>query len=336
MPYRVRIIYIDTLSFLLHAPFKLFGAVARLLLDGLNIEPRAKSDVPAAPVSAAPAQGKPAGRAALLYSGGTDSTCAAALFAERFEEVHLLTFYEHATRNSPTPSTNVGRLQKRFPSVQFLHRTISVDGLVRFFWYERYLSLFRKFGYLVLATPGFSSLSWHVRTITYCLEHDITHVADGLTRELMHFPGHMDAVVEIWRELYKHFGITYENPVRDWQTPPDHQFIDQVLVNRHDGEFFLGDRSTAQNKTTGQYLFAQGIFPHPDLKGSRLDFNMQHDCYPFSLYNVLAFWGHLAREPYPVFEEHIRRLMAEKARVARTLLEEHQRGTGDALTLMIK
>ena len=336
MPYRARIVYARGLSAVLHAPFKFFGAVAYFLLDRLNIEPERDTPIEQQRTQIeSPLPRVPDGRIAVLYSGGTDSTCAAALMAREAREVHLLTFFEYATRHSPVPTANVERLRRHFTSVQFLHRTIPVDTLVRFFSYERYGHIVRRYGLLALSTPGFSSLSWHVRTIVYCREHGITRVADGLTRELMHFPGHMDGTVELLRDLYAEFGISYENPVRDWPTPPDRQFIDQVLVNRHDGAFFLGDSAVAQNKTTGRYLFELGIFPRPDIKGSRLDFEMQHDCYPFSLYNVVAFWAYLSREPYVVFAERVRILMNEKVAVAGGLLREYARDPSGALRTML-
>lgn len=321
MPYTVRIWYIQALSAVIHAPLRIFGTLAHFLLSQLSIEAEpaayARHDTP-------PLNGQTSDTpVAVLFSGGTDSTCAAALAAQRHNCIHLLTFIEHATRNSPLPTHNAHLLQARFPEVQFLSRAISVDRLVRFFWYERYVRTVRQYGLLALATPGFSSLSWHVRTIAYCLEHGITKVADGLTRELMHFPGHMDASVDMFRFLYAAFGITYENPVRDWPTPPDRQFIEQVLVNRHEGEFLLGDASTEGRKTTGQYLFDAGVFSQPNIKGSRRDFSMQHDCYPFSLYNIIAFWGFLSVEPYAIFCLRIEKLMKDKADEALRLLRDY-------------
>ena len=158
---------------------------------------------------------------AVVFSGGTDSTCAAALAAEQHDRVHLLTYWEIATAKTIAPSRNIDKLRERFTAVEFVAHFLPVDPLVRHFSYDRYWSTFRRHKALVLATPGYSSLSWHTRTILYCLEHKLTSVSDGLTRELMHFPGHMTEVIELFRELYRSFGIEYTNPVRDWDVPPD-------------------------------------------------------------------------------------------------------------------
>jgi hypothetical protein len=327
MPYKTRIFYINILSGAFHLPFELFGSIARLILSKLEIEsisqPESPKKIPNNKRATSTFR-KKQGAVAVLYSGGTDSTCTAALMAQKFSEVHLLTFYEHATRNSPAPRRNVQLLKNHFVDTVFITRVISVDRLVKHLWYENYLKRLLKHRFLILSTCGFSSLSWHVRTLIYCLENNISHVADGLTRELMHFPGHMDETVEQLRQFYKEFGITYENPVRDWEVPPDQQFIDKVIVNHHGGEFFLGDRDTSRRKTTGQYLFQLGIFPSPNVKGSKLDFSMQHDCYPFTLYNIMAFWGHLSVEPYPLFCIKMSELMENKINYAKNLVREYQ------------
>jgi hypothetical protein len=45
--------------------------------------------------------------------------------------------------------------------------------------YKNYFKNILKHGLLVLATPAYSTLSWHLNAILYCKEHSITTVADG-------------------------------------------------------------------------------------------------------------------------------------------------------------
>jgi NH3-dependent NAD+ synthetase len=258
----------------------------------------------------------------VIFSGGTDSTCAAALAAAHFQRVHLLTYHELATRQSSPPQRNVASLRKRFPEVEFRVDYISVDRLVRHISYDRYWHYLRKHKALVLATCGFSTLSWHVRTIIYCLQHEIHSVSDGLTRELMHFPGHMDDVIELFRALYGSFGIEYSNPVRDWAVPEDRQFIDQMIINNHSGDFILGEEN-ARLKTTGQYLYDLGILPKRNLKGSRFDRLMQQDCYPFTIYNIMCFWLFLSWESYPQFCARTRDLFQDKIANVQDLIREY-------------
>ena len=260
---------------------------------------------------------------AIVYSGGTDSTCVAALAAEKHAVVHLLTYYELGTRNSPAPTGNVRLLRDKYPAVSFAHHVISTDRLVRFISYEHYLHYLLTYRLYVLATPGFSSLSWHVRTLLYCRQHGIPQVYDGLTRELMQFPGHMDPVIAEFRRMYGHFGIAYDNPVRDWETPPDIQFLDRLIVDQHGYCLPSEQYERELRRTTGQYLYDRNILPRPNVKGSPLDRAMQHDCYPFVLYNVMAFWVAMNLMSYEQFCNRIAALFREKIAMLIPLLSDY-------------
>jgi len=257
---------------------------------------------------------------ALLYSGGTDSTCTAMLLGERFERVHLLTFEEDATRSSAFPDANVQRLRDHFDPNRFPHQLLYIEPLLKTLSTENYLQNLRRHGLFMLSNCGFSSLSWHVRTIVYCLDNNITVAADGVTQELTHFPGHMDVVLRLFKSLYAHFGIAYENPVRDWGVPPDPRFLNRLIVNTHPAPA----QEDPPLKTTGHYLYEHGILPHPNLKGSDLDRSMQHDCYPFVLFNIFVFWIYLAFHSYDEYEERMHSLFSEKTRFARSLLEDYE------------
>lgn len=285
---------------------------------------------PSMHASAAPAQGS----AVVLYSGGTDSTCAAALIAERFSRVHLLTFVERGTESSPIPRGNVSRLREKLGADRFPHRVMRIDGLLRRFSYDRYARAVARHGFFMLSTPGFSALAWHVRAIVYCLENGIRHAADGLTRELMHFPGHMDAVLRHFRALYARFGIDYSSPVRDWPTPPDRRFLDHLIVDRHG---FLPPGGEERAKTTGRYLFEAGLMPHPDVKGSPADRGMQHDCYPFVVFNLFAFWLYLGFHGQEDYEDRMASLFGEKAEDASALLDDYRaRGSDSVLAGLLE
>ena len=260
---------------------------------------------------------------AVIYSGGTDSTCAAALLAERFKRIHLLTFYELGTRGAPVPRENAEKLRQKFPQTEFLHRLISVDRLVCKISYDRYFRYLRRYGYFMLSTCRFSSLSWHARTIVYCLQNEIAYAADGLTRELMHFPGHMDEVVEAFRGLYREFGVEYANPVREWDVPPDQRFLDRLIVDPHGFSMRLEEPGRAA-KTTGRYLYEIGLMPSPNVKGSALDHSMQHACYPFILFHIFAFWYYLTRHDIQEYESRMAALFREKIADMCCLLGEYR------------
>ena len=248
----------------------------------------------------------------VLFSGGTDSTCAAGLCAERFSKVHLLTFYEYSTRHSPIPRENVRRLREKYGADRFVHRVISNDRLVRQISYENYLRGILRHGFSILSTPGYSSLSWHLRTIAYCLAHGVRTVCDGMTRELLHFPGHMPSVRAQFKNLYGDYEIEFFSPVIDWDVPPDQRFVDRLIVDRH-GFAASRDKVRAE-RTTGVWLYENGVLPHANVKGSLFDHQMQHDCYPFVVFNILAFWLYGWLGTPEQFEAKMAKLFSDKVK----------------------
>jgi len=270
----------------------------------------------------------------VLYSGGTDSTCVAALMAERHARVHLLTFEESGTLGSPVPADNLEKLRRHYGRDKFIHHLFDVDPLVKRLSYERYPSQLCRHGLFLLSTPGFSSLSWHTRALAYCIDHGIRRAADGVTRELTHFPDHMNAVLERFRSLYASFDVAYENPVIDWEVPPQQEVLDRIIVGRHG---YVLPEPRKGDKTTGEYLFERGILPHPNVKGSALDFGMQHACYPFVLFNILVFWVYLPFIGKDAYERRVLDLMEDKLQVVYSWLSEYRSiGRESRLAQLIK
>lgn len=270
--------------------------------------------------------------AVLLFSGGTDSTCAAAIVAERVDRLYLLTFVERATLKSPLPHENVGRLRRAFPGVEILHFQISTDRIVKWLsygdsiWtYTRRLVTDHIFN---LMTPGFSSLSWHIAALRFASllrtkgEEDVIGVFDGMTRELTHLPGHMPKVRKQIEKLYVELGFSFSSPVYDFPVPPDQKFVDRLVVDRHG--FSLREDVIPGDRTTGKYLYEKGILPHPNVKGSFFDVQMQHDCYPFLVYNMIVFWLLMPIRSWTKIEDDLSNSMARRIEEARVLLGQWQ------------
>lgn len=266
--------------------------------------------------------------AVILFSGGTDSTCAAAIVAEKVQRLYLLTFVETSTLKSPLPHENVRRLRLAFPSVEILHYVVSTDRLVR--WLSYGDSIFdyirRLFSEHVfnLVTPGFSSLSWHLATIRFaCLlkasgEEDVIGVYDGMTQELTHLPGHMPVVRKQIELVYKENGLKFSSPVYDFPVPPDQKFIDRLVVDRHG--FAASTDIIPGSRTTGKFLYERGILPHPNVKGSMFDVQMQHDCYPFIVYNMLIFWFLMPVRSWSQIEMDLSGTMARRIAQAKAVI----------------
>ncbi len=263
----------------------------------------------------------------ILFSGGTDSLCAAAVAAEKYQRIHLLTFFDLSNKNSPMPVNSARLLRQKFPERDIRHFSIDTDPIVRHLSYDRYFSNLRRYKLLLTANCAFTSMSWHIATVLHNKNNNISVAADGLTREMMHLPGHMDSFIEVMKGFYQRFDMKYENPVREWAVPEEQTLEDRFIIDRHG--FLFPSEEEKSVRTTGQYLFDLGIFDRPNIKGSSLDRSLQHDCYPFVLYNIMLFWVYLNFMPMQQFEGRLMTMVKDKIESFQLLLEQSGTQVGD-------
>lgn len=171
--------------------------------------------------------------AAILFSGGSDSTLAAAFFAERFEHVHLITldrFSFIGARKYTLP--NYERLCRTYGSGKFKKVILPVEKLHKAISYHNYLGTIRRHG---RATAGlfFSKLAMHARVAAYCLERGIANVGDGMVPYMSVYPDQNRMIaIEPVRKFYAAFGITYENPVWTVAMQAEQLLYDKGITNQ--------------------------------------------------------------------------------------------------------
>lgn len=246
--------------------------------------------------------------AVVLYSGGTDSTCAAAIMAGEFDRIHLLTFKRFGFSCVENASRNVGLLKKKFATVIFKHEFIDVDRLLRYIGYSRFFQDIFKYGYFTLSNCVFCCLAGHFRALYYCLDNKISDIADGVTREWSFFPSHMEKAILLFRQMYSEFGIKYYTPVYDFDVPEPARFIDKLSP----GRTLPKDNIDYPKNTTGNYLYKLGILPSVNVKGTALDHNMQPICFQFILHHIFIYWYYMATHDYRDFELLTLRFLKEK------------------------
>jgi len=240
----------------------------------------------------------------VLFSGGTDSTLTAALMAEEFKKVHLITYDRFGLFSITNPHLNAQKLKEKYGEEKFSHRIIKVDKLFNYLSYERYIRNLVKFRFFLLSTCGLCKLAMHVRTVVYCLENKITHVCDGANQGMRLFPAQMARVIEEIKKMYASFGIEYTTPVFDFESPQNIEFVDRlhlekITTGKEDNS--SPDKKKAQ--TTGCKLFEMGLTPSENVKGTDLDRKMQPRCFQFILFNIFVHWYCLAYSPYEEYEK---------------------------------
>jgi hypothetical protein len=166
--------------------------------------------------------------AVIHFSGGSDSTLAAALFAERFDRVHLLT-YDRFSFIGAKDSTllNYGRLCKTYGTEKFVRVVVPIGKWHKRIGYERYFHFAKKYKLAVVALM-FCKLSMYWYSALYALERGIATVGDGMVPYMDLYPDQNERIsLKRLRAFFQAFGIRYENPVYDFS-----ENVEQMLYDR--------------------------------------------------------------------------------------------------------
>lgn len=255
-------------------------------------------------------------KVALMFSGGTDSTLAAVKAAETHQEVHLLTYKRFGMVDVENSEVHANALMNRFPGKFVRPPIANVDKLFKYVSYDHYFRDMLNHRGMLLTTCGLCKLAMHLRTLVYCLENNVGEVYDGANKNMTIFPMQMEEVLEELRTLYRQAGITYGNPVYDYEDDQGIDFGSAVWgLNPKRGE--------QKGKTTGDELFELGILPSRDIKGTSYDKQIQGRCYQFVLFNLYVRWGALERKSMDEYKERVLSYYTQKIGRARDLVREH-------------
>ncbi|MEE9443310.1 MAG: 7-cyano-7-deazaguanine synthase [candidate division Zixibacteria bacterium] len=186
---------------------------------------------------------------AVLFSGGSDSTLAAAIAAERFRQVYLVTFQHPFMLRHDKININISALRRKYPDCNFIYHKEKINSLYKRLYFGKYVSYIKKYGSMVIPwICGACKLSMHLKTIAFCGSNNICHVFCGAHEESAHiFPAQMPKIIERTQKIYQNYGIAYETPV------------------------YRKDR-------TDKILFDMGIIQNPNVKQQHLIYSTQHTC----------------------------------------------------------
>ncbi len=252
--------------------------------------------------------------AAILFSGGSDSTLVAALMCRQYEKVHLLTFFNAGLPFYERSNINAQRLSDRFGNDRIVHRLIDFETLFKRLYYDRYLHDLKKYGtYMVPCFCNACQMAMHIRTIQYCGSNHIRSAYDGYKREKEHIYGFMaeEGICET-KKLYEEYGIDYSNPVYD--------------IVRTDWE-----------------LYNMGITPKKDVKFpyERLNYSTQHHCRTGIIVNAYLMGYFLPRHGQERSQKISIAYWKDKIEVAKKLIgsvyytDNNRKRRGDTTALCI-
>ncbi len=275
----------------------------------------------------------------VLFSGGTDSLLTAALMAEKFKEVQLITYHRFGFSSTSNSGTNVRRLKEKYGGTKFIHKIIKTDKLTRYVFNERYLRNLLKHGFFMLSNCGLCKLAMHLRTVIFCLDNNITNVCDGANQNMRLFPDQMKNVLEEYRKMYARFGIHHVSPVFELEYPEGLDYADRLHLDRVMPAEAKKDDPDAEKKkrTAGYKLFELGLMPSENVKGTELDRKMQPRCFQFILSNIFINGYYLQDHTYEEYERETVKFQKEKIEFFIRLLDEYaEKGRKSRISKLIE
>jgi sulfur relay (sulfurtransferase) DsrF/TusC family protein len=152
-----------------------------------------------------------------MFSGGTDSTLAAARMLERFERVTLLTCDPGYLFFLENTKVHVGALRERYGNARVEHVVLPIRDAVRQVLFAEVSYDLRRFSFSMASLVCLGCrLSMHAAALAFNLERGIPFIADGSVRIQDAIPEQMPSTLARNRRFYfERFGIYHTQPVYD-------------------------------------------------------------------------------------------------------------------------
>lgn len=161
---------------------------------------------------------------ALMFSGGVDSTATAAILAERYARVHLVTYrngyghyYHHRTRE------RVDELNRRLGD-KFVWTLISIKDHFDEILVKNVMDDYRQYKSGFIWFMG-CKMAMHMRSIVYALEHGLTHSTDGSNSDTDEMVEQSLLSLSLIRFFYEDHGVEFGTPVYDVQRAESRELI---------------------------------------------------------------------------------------------------------------
>jgi hypothetical protein len=153
--------------------------------------------------------------AAVLFSGGTDSTLAAAQILEDCDRVTLLTFdpgYLYFLKNT---RVHAEKLAAKFGADRVEHKIIDIREFVKQILGSDVKGDLGEYGFNMTSLVCLGCrLSMHAYAIVWCIQNQVPYLVDGSIRAQSTIPEQMESVIRRNRRFYSEkYGIHHFSPI---------------------------------------------------------------------------------------------------------------------------
>ncbi len=169
--------------------------------------------------------------AAVLFSGGTDSTLAAAQMLEEFDRVTLLTFDPGFLFFLGNTRVHADKLKEKFGRDRVEHQIIDIRHFIKAILGDQVTEDVKEYGFNLASLVCLGCrLSMHAFAISWCLEHEVPYLADGSIRAQSTIPEQMETVIRRNRRFYSQvYGIHHFSPI--YEESESDQRLDELGIS---------------------------------------------------------------------------------------------------------
>ena len=153
----------------------------------------------------------------IMFSGGTDSTLAAARMLERFRQVTLLTCDPGYLFFMQNTSVHARALEQHYGRDRVRHVVLPMKDASKQILFGEVSYDLRRYGFAMASMVCLGCrLSMHAAAIAYCVEQGIPFVADGSVRIQDAIPEQMASTLARNRRFYfERYGLWHTQPIYD-------------------------------------------------------------------------------------------------------------------------
>jgi len=189
-----------------------------------------------------------------LFSGGTDSTYAAALLTGTFDKIHLITYDRFGFENVENSKIYANVLIEKYGSDKISHTIINYEKEFKMLCFKNQFSDLFKYGFYVLTNCGLCKLAMDWRTIIYCIDNNIKYVSTGSGKEMVFDPSQDRDIIKGIRELYSAFGIQYLTPGYDVSPSAREEYLFQMGIAKRLRVKWSADTWSLQPRCRYEYM----------------------------------------------------------------------------------